>query len=221
MATVPPPALDALSLAAITRDLSAYAGHRMAGVRQPDPQTIVLGLRDGLRSQDLFCSIHPQAARIHLGAPHVAGERLGSFGLLLRSRLIDARLAGIRQPPFERILCLEIDTLDGPHTLVAEIMGRYSNLILVRGSVRDQDLGESGAAGPVVGALKVVTEQMSPRRPITPGRPYRLPPADRPRADAIDAAALMPLLAGERPVWRALAQGVLGLGPVFWSLIHI
>lgn len=204
MATVPPPALDALSLAAIAPDLNAYAGHRLAGVRQPDPQTIVLGLRDGRRTQDVFCSIHPQAARVHLGAPRIAGERLGSFGLLLRSRLIDARLTRVAQPPFERILYLELDTLDGPHTLVAEIMGRYSNLILVRGA---------GASGVVVGALKIVTEQMS-RRSVTPGRPYRLPPADRPHPDAIETETLAPLLTGERPVWRALAQGVLGLGPV-------
>jgi predicted ribosome quality control (RQC) complex YloA/Tae2 family protein len=204
LATVPPPALDALSLAAIAADLNAYAGHRLAGVRQPDPQTIVLGLRDGRRTEDVFCSIHPQAARLHLGAPRIAGERLGSFGLLLRSRLIDAHLTRAAQPPFERILYLELDTLDGAHTLVAELMGRYSNLILVRGA---------GASGVVVGALKVVTEQMS-RRSVTPGRPYRLPPADRPHPDAIEPETLAPLLTGERPVWRALAQGVLGLGPV-------
>lgn len=184
-------------------DLRAHAGQRLVGVRQPDQQTIVLGLRDGRRTEDLLCSIHPQTARLHLGAPHVAGERLGSFGLLLRSRLVDARLAGVDQPPFERILFLELDTLDGRQTLVAEIMGRYSNLVLVRG----------GAPGVVVGALKVVTEQMS-RRTVEPGRPYRLPPADRPHPDTIDAAAVAALLTGDRPAWRVLAQGVLGLGPV-------
>ena len=204
MVTIPPPALDALSLAAILPDLNAYAGHRFAGVRQPDPQTVVLGLRDGRRTEEILCSIHPTAARIHLGAPHIAGERLGTFGLLLRSRLIDARLTGARQPPFERIVYLELDTLDGPHTLVAELMGRHSNLILVRGA---------GAAGTVIGALKIVTERMS-HRTIGPGRPYRLPPADRPPPDTIDAASLAPLLSGERPLWRALAQGILGLGPV-------
>ncbi|HEV2439770.1 MAG TPA: NFACT RNA binding domain-containing protein [bacterium] len=198
------PALDALSLAAIAVDLSAHAGHRLTGVRQPDSQTIVLGLRDGRRTHEIFCSIHPQTARIHLGAPHAAGERLGSFGLLLRSRLIDARLARVDQPPFERILYLELDTLDGPHTLVAELMGRYSNFILVQGA---------GASGIVVGALKVVTEQMS-RRTVTPGRPYRLPPAGRPHPDTIDNATVAALLVDERPVWRALAQGVLGLGPM-------
>lgn len=204
MATAPSPALDALSLAAIAQDLKAQAGRRLGGVRQPDPQTIVMALRDGRRSDEVFCSIHPRAARIHLGAPRIPGERLGSFGLLLRSRLVDARLTGVEQPPFERVLFLELDTLDGPHTLVAEIMGRYSNLVLVRGT---------GASDVVVGALKIVTAEMS-RRSVTPGGRYRLPPADRPRPDAIDAAALAPMLTGDRPVWRALAQGVMGLGPV-------
>lgn len=204
VATIPLPALDALSLAAILQDLNAYSGRTLAGVRQADAQTIVLGLRDGRRTQEILCSIHAQAARIHVGAAHAAGERLGAFGLLLRSRFIDARLTRAVQPPFERIVYLEVDTLDGPHTLVAELMGRYSNLILVRGA---------GASGAVVGALKIVTEQMS-HRTVGPGRPYRLPPADRPHPDAIDEAALAPLLAGDRPLWRVLAQGVLGLGPV-------
>jgi len=204
VARVPPPALDALSLAGIARDLERHAGDRMAGVRQPDSQTLVLGLRSGRRTQDIFCSIHPHAARIHLGAPRVPGERLGSFGLLLRSRLIDGRLVRVDQPPFERILALELETLDGPHTLVAEIMGRHSNLILVR----------DGPTRLVVGAMKVVTEQMSPRRPVTPGKPYHSPPAGRPRADVVDAAAIAALLAGTGPVWRALARGILGLGPV-------
>jgi predicted ribosome quality control (RQC) complex YloA/Tae2 family protein len=205
VARVPPAALDALSLAAIARDLNAHAGARLAGVRQPDSQTVVLGLRDGRRSDDIYCSIHAHAARIHLGAPRLPGERLGSFGLLLRGRLVDGRLVRVDQPPLERILMLELETLDGPHTLVAEIMGRHSNLILVRGG---------DASGVIAGALKVVTEQMSPRRPVTPGRPYHAPPADRPRADAIDAPAIAALLAGPTAVWRALAQGVLGLGPV-------
>jgi predicted ribosome quality control (RQC) complex YloA/Tae2 family protein len=208
VAATPPAAFDALCLAAVARDLRAGIGHRLTGVRQPDPYTMVLALRPHGRStprvREIFCSIHPQAARIHLGGPRVPGERLGSFGLLLRSRFVDARLTGVTQPPFERILFLELDTLDGPHTLAAEIMGRYSNLILVRGS---------GASGSIAGALKLVTEEMS-RRVVGPGRPYRLPPADRPRPDAVDAAALAPVLTGDRPLWRVLAQSILGLGPV-------
>ena len=216
MASVPPPAdprpattnlkpaLDALCLAAVVQDLNGQAGRRLGGVRQPDPQTVVLALRDGRRTDEIFCSIHPQVARIHLGAPRDPGERLGSFGLLLRSRLIDARLVRARQPAFERIVFLEIETLDGPHTLVAEIMGRYSNLVLVRGA---------GASGVVAGSLKIVTAEMS-RRPVTPGGQYRLPPAGRPHLDAIDPASLERLLTGDRPVWQALGQGVQGLGPV-------
>lgn len=211
MPMFPPPAFDALSLAAIARDLGAHTGDRLAGVRQPDPQTIVLGLRSGPRTVGLYCSIHPQAARIHLGGGPPAGERLGPFGLMLRSRLIDARIARVDQPALERILFLEIETLDGPHTLVAEIMGRHSNLLLARGPAAAV---ETSGDATVVGALKIVTEQMSPRRPVLPGKPYRLPPSDRPRADAVDQGALAGILAGDRPVWRALAQGVQGLGPV-------
>lgn len=214
------PALDALCLAAVAQDLNAHAGRRLGGVRQPDPQTIVLALRDGRRTDEIFCSIHPQAARIHLGAPRNPGERLGSFGLLLRSRLTDARLIRAGQPAFERVVYLELETLDGPHALVAEIMGRYSNLVLVRGAGSDfMVAGEpgrsrsAGTSGVIAGSLKIVTAEMS-RRPVTPGGQYRLPPGGRPYPDVIDAASLARLLTGGRPVWQALAQDVQGLGPV-------
>ncbi|HKX19621.1 MAG TPA: NFACT RNA binding domain-containing protein [bacterium] len=232
MASVPPPAdprpattklkpaLDALCLAAVVQDLNAQAGRRLGGVRQPDPQTVVLALRDGPRTDEIFCSIHPQAARIHLGAPRDPGQRLGSFGLLLRSRLIDARLVRAKQPAFERIVFLEMETLDGPHTLVAEIMGRYSNLVLVRGAGSEfmAPGGPGGSRSPgtpavIAGSLKIVTAEMS-RRPVTPGGQYRLPPADRPHLETIDAASLERLLTGDRPLWQTLGQGVQGLGPV-------
>jgi predicted ribosome quality control (RQC) complex YloA/Tae2 family protein len=198
---VPPPSFDAVTLAAVAREVRAHVGARFAGVRQPGPDAIVLGLRDGRRTSHLFCSIHPRAARVHLASRPEATERLAPFGLLLRSRLAEARLAAVEQPPFDRVLRLRFDALEGALTLSAEVMGRHSNLVLADARV-------------VLGALKVVNEQRSPRRPVLPGRPYLPPPADRPRPDAVDAAALDALLAGERPLEERLSRGLLGVSPL-------
>ncbi|HLJ59314.1 MAG TPA: NFACT RNA binding domain-containing protein [bacterium] len=201
MPEIVPPSLDGLVLAAVARDVRAHLGARFAGVRQLGPEAIVLNLRSPHGVAHLLISIHARTARVHLAAHAEATERLAPFGQLLRSRLIESRLADVEQPPFDRVLRLRFDALEGPLTLIAEIMGRYSNAILADSRV-------------VLGALKVVTPQMSPRRPVLPGRPYTPPPADRPGPDGIDETALRALCEGPRPIWQQLLGAVLGLGPV-------
>ncbi len=196
-----PPYFDSLTLAAVTAEIRASVGARFAGVRQPSRDAIVLSLRDPDAIRHLLFSIHPHTSRVHFAPRPETTERLASFGQLLRSRLIEASLAGVEQPPFDRILRLRFDALEGPLVLIAEIMGRYSNLILTDGRV-------------VVGALKVVTAQMSPRRPVLPGRPYVSPPADRPRPDTLDEAGLRALLEGDRRLAERLSGSLLGLSPL-------
>jgi predicted ribosome quality control (RQC) complex YloA/Tae2 family protein len=201
MPELPPPSVDALTLAAIAQEVGTHTGARFAGVRQVAPDALALGLRGAGGTHHLFFSIHPRTARVHFAPRPQATERLGPFGSLLRSRLGEARLTGVEQPPFDRVLRLRFDALEGPLTLIAEIMGRHSNLILADARV-------------VLGALKVVTARMSPRRPVLPGRPYAAPPAERPRPDALDEAAVRALLHGDRPLARVLSEDVLGLGPL-------
>ncbi len=196
-----PPSIDGLVLAAVAREVQAHVEARFAGVQQPDPQAIVIALRGPRGFAHLYASIHPQTARIHLAPRPRTAEPLAPFGQLLRSRLTHARLAAVGQPLFNRLLELRFDALEGPLTLIAEIMGRHSNVVLTDGRI-------------VLGALKVVTPQMSPRRPVLPGRPYAPPPADRPGPDGLDAAAWQAVCDGPRPIWQQLASAVLGLGPV-------
>jgi predicted ribosome quality control (RQC) complex YloA/Tae2 family protein len=200
--TVPDAAalFDSLVIAAIAGEIRAEAGARFAGVRQPAPDTIVLSLTRARTIRHLLCCIHPRMARIHFAARPEATERLAPFGTLLRSRLVDARLADVQQPPFNRVLRLRFDALTGPLWLIGEVMGRHSNLVLSDGRV-------------VLGALKVVTTAMSPRRPVLPGRPYRPAPADRPTPEALDPAGLRDLLHGSLPLVRRLSQSILGLSP--------
>ena len=159
-----------------------------------------MSLRAGGAARHLVCSIHPRLARIHFTRPPEQTERLTPFGLLLRSRLAEARLDGVEQPLFERIIRLRLSALEGPVWLIAEIMGRHSNLILADDRV-------------VIGALKVVTTRMSRRRPVLPGRPYTPPPADRPTPDALTPALIAAMLEGDLPLARRISQGVLGVSP--------
>lgn len=191
---------DSLTLAAVALEVRALVGARFVGVRQPDLETIVLSCGAERTTRHLLCCIHPARARVHLASRPESTERLRPFGALLRSRLVDARLAAVEQPPFNRLLRLGFDALEGRLWFVAEIMGRHSNLILT---------GERT----VVGALKTVTPQMSPRRPVLPGRPYLPLPADRPTPTELDADGLQRILQGSAPLERRLSQGLLGVSP--------
>lgn len=191
---------DSVVLAAVARDVANWVGSRVVRVAQPTPDEIALDVRGPSGAATLLCSIDPRWARIHLASRAPSGEP-SPFGQLLRSRLESAVLTGLRQPTFERILICGFQTDVGPAELVAEIMGRYSNLILVED-------------GTIAGSLKSVPRTKSSVREVVPGRPYVVPPADRPSPASLTAQALSAALASsEKPLAATLVASVLGISP--------
>src|SRR5699024_11841732 len=87
--------------------------------------------------------------------------------------------------------------------LAAELMGRYSNLVLV------QD-------GRIIDALKRVDFEDSEVRQLLPGLPYTLPPKPaRPDFLAVSSAALVAAACEkDLPVAAALGKVVAGVGPI-------
>jgi predicted ribosome quality control (RQC) complex YloA/Tae2 family protein len=92
------------------------------------------------------------------------------FCMLLRKHLTGACLADISQEGFERVVRLTFDTRDEmgfecKKYLIAEIMGKYSNLIFADEKMK------------VISALKTVDFTTSSLRQVLPGMTYELPPA--------------------------------------------
>lgn len=191
---------DSIVLAAVAVDLERLAGASVQRVGQAGEQEIVIDLRGPGGQASVLCSIHPRWARVHL-APRSEGIDLSPFGQMLRSRLSHARLHGVEQPPFERTLTLRFETDTGSADLIAEIMGRHSNLILV------QD-------GLIAGALKLVPRAKSSVREVLPGLPYAAPPHPRPTPMELTRQGLDELLAASaEPLGRTLGTRILGLSP--------
>ena len=191
---------DSVVLAAVARDVTALVGSRVVRVTQPAPEEVALAVRGPSGTATILSSIDPRWARIHLASPSASGEP-SAFAQQLRSRLESATLAGVRQPPFERILTLTFETDRGRADLVAEIMGRHSNLILVEDGI-------------ITGSLKSVPRAKSSVREVLPGRPYVVPPADRPAPAILGAQALAALLSSsDEPLAASLVASVLGLSP--------
>src|SRR5512134_77281 len=195
-----PTAFDSVVLTAVLRDLRASLGARVRAVHQPSPTEIALELRRTVLER-LLISVDARWARLHL-APSVAPGDPGPFAQMLRARLTGARLEAVVQPPFERTVTLRFEADTGPCDLVAEIMGRHSNLILVRD-------------GTIAGALKLVTGAQSSVRAILPGRRYTAAPQDRRPPGEWSPDALAAFLSGsDAPIAQALIGAVLGLSPV-------
>ncbi|WJI25078.1 NFACT family protein [Thermosynechococcus sp. B0] len=160
--------VDLTTLRAVCADLQHWLPARLETVYQRDRHTIALALRT-LKKQDwLTLSWHPQAARIAFEPPPPRQPDTFTFSQQLHAQL--NRLALVRVGlvnPWERVVVLEFAPRPQEATqwrLYAEIMGKYSNVILVN------------AAGEIVTAAHQVNAQQSRLRPILTGQPYVPPP---------------------------------------------
>lgn len=165
-------ALDGAFLKHVSRELEQAAlGARVEKIYQPNREEMVFLLRTRTEQFKLLISARANSARIHFTTSVPENPKQPPMlCMLLRKRLSGARLVQIRQPQLERLLCLDFDAINELGdmvrlTVVSEIMGRYSNIILV-----DEN-------GKIVDALKRVDAEMTSERLVLPGMPYELPPA--------------------------------------------
>jgi len=192
---------DALALHAIADELrTTVLDGRVQKAFLVDEHSLALELYAHRQRRWLLASAHPEAARAHLVAePQARGtERVTPFLLLLRKHVRDARLVAVEQPPLERVLELRFAHLDerGARreiTLVLELMGRRSNMVLVH-----ED-------GTVLDALKRVSRQANPVRPIVPHGRYEPPP----RPDRLDPRRATSYFALEERVAQGAAERTL------------
>jgi len=163
---------DGIVLAAVHNEISENLRYsRIQGVYQPEPDELLLRCRRPGQSLHLLLSASPRYARVHLTqVPRHNPESPPSFCMLLRKYLHGGRIVDLCQPGFERIYRLTVEAFDErgrrrDHVLIAETMGRHSNIILV-----DKNSNK------ILGAMHHVTEEISRYRQVLPGLPYKNPP---------------------------------------------
>ena len=161
--------VDFTTLIAISSDLRCnWLPARLEKVFQRDRHTLSLGLRTFQGRGWLTLCWHPQAAHLCLGTPPPKGQDTFTFSDQLRHQLNGLALVGIESiAPWERAVDLQFSQRPGDPIrwhLIAEIMGKYSNVILVN------------QQNAIVTAAHQVSEQKSSVRPILTGQPYQSPP---------------------------------------------
>lgn len=206
-------ALDGAFLRHLKKEITDRAlGARVDKIYQPNKEELVFLLRTRQDAFKLLLSARANSPRIHFTQYAPENPKTPPMlCMLLRKRLSGAKLVDIRQPGLERLLYLDFDATNelGDKvrlSLVVEIMGKYSNIILVDGE------------GRIVDALKRVDEEMSSQRLVLPGLLYELPPAqNKPCMLEWEPARIVEAIAGQSKN-QSLNKGILnalqGVSPV-------
>ena len=203
--------MDSITLTAITRELTeTLVGGRVQAVVQPDDHSLAMEVFGRGQRHWLLLDASKLFARVHLLSEKARrGREIDSpFMLHARKYLRGARLDGLDQPAWERILRFRfIHPEEGSSTLVAEIMGRWSNLLLLdeQGDIRD--------------SLQRFGANENRYRTVLPGKPYFSPPPQRNKQpiDLVTLAAIERLLnqtPAKEPLWRVLLRDVTGVSPL-------
>ena len=165
-------AYDAGMLRAVIGEINRAAGDgaKLEKIYQPARDEVTLTLRLGKSVRRLVINAGTSSPRIALS--DLSRENpvaAPMFCMLLRKHLAGARLLRCEQIGFERAARLVIAGYDEmgyatEKVLVAEVMGKYSNLMLLDAEER------------IVAVLRPVDFTTSRLRQVLPGMKYELPP---------------------------------------------
>ncbi len=164
---------DGLFMYAVCQELNEKLQQgRIEKIYQPGREELVLVVsRPGERYR-LLLHAGAENARVHLTEetrPNPTAPPV--FCMLLRKHLEGYKISGFRQRGLDRVLDIAVDCRDelgrpAVKSLVCEVMGRHSNIILVS---RPDNI--------ILDGIKRYTHAVSRHREVLPGQPYIPPPA--------------------------------------------
>ncbi len=204
---------DALFLSAVTKELSeTLIGCRVDKVQQPERDTLILHMRSPGNGQKLLISASTAHPRVHLTAASMENPaQPPMFCMLLRKHLTGGKLLSVTQPPMERLVnfcfeCIDEMGMQSEKHLIAELMGRSANLILL------------GSDGRIIDCLRRVDFEMSAQRQVLPGLYYHLPNAveklDPCKTDAAQISSLLLAQTAQKQFDRWLLDTFGGISPL-------
>lgn len=203
-------ALDYAFIKVLCRELNdRLALSRIDKIYMPSRDETVFTLRTQEKSEKLFISAKGGTSRLHITSEDFENPAVpANFCMLLRKYLGRGRIDSFKTVAGERVILLEFTAVAETGelmqlTLSCELMGRYSNMVLVRDGV-------------VIDALKRITPDRSELRLLMPGVDFTLPPPQNKlnielcSSDELAAAAL----AADGPLSEAILRSVSGISPV-------
>ena len=204
-------ALDGLVLASVVHQLNdTLIGGRIDKIYQIEKEDILLSIRNHTTTYKLLLTANSNYPRLHLSTlDKNPSQDPPMFCMLLRKHIGGGRILSIVQDSLERIVSFSIEAINELgdkeiKTLVIEIMGRHSNIILLK----ENDT--------IIDSIKHISLDKSSVREILPNRIYSAPPSQ----DKLDPLQMTKEAFTNRlctitlPLFKALYMNFSGLSPI-------
>ncbi len=163
-------AFDGITIANIKKELNdTIVGGRLYKIAQPETDELLLTFKTSNGQFRLIISANASLPLIYLTDENKPSPLTApNFCMLLRKHINNGRVISITQPGLERVLDIEIEHLDElgdlcRKHLIAEFMGKYSNIIFCDDNHT------------IIDSIKHVSAQVSSVREVLPNRPYFIP----------------------------------------------
>ncbi|MBS3814111.1 NFACT family protein [Candidatus Bipolaricaulota bacterium] len=200
-------ALDGITLHGIKREIQEkLTGGWVRKIYQPRSELVTVNVWNGDNFKLLIScgeDFRIQLTDLDFDNP----QEPPPFTMLLRKHLSGGKITRITQRGLDRVLRISVGVKDGEgdgendierKDLYVELMGRNSNLFLVR-------------EGKIIGTLK---EKQSWKRSVSRGDKYQFPPGqDKVNPFELRKEEFYEFLGPDGPVWRNLLNNIEGIGP--------
>jgi predicted ribosome quality control (RQC) complex YloA/Tae2 family protein len=164
-------ALDGIVIRAVVQELQAFVGGRIHKIHQPSEHDLLIQIRAQGQTHKLLLSANPTYPRVHLtDESFINPTDAPMFCMLMRKHCEGGLLESIEQDGLERIIRFQMKQRDelgdvSSKTIVVELMGRHSNIILL-----------DSTSNTILDGIHHVTPAISSYRIVMPGTAYTRPP---------------------------------------------
>lgn len=169
-------ALDGITLRSLVHEMkSKLVNGKIDKITQPEKDEIWLTIRNEKQNHKLLISANSSTPRIHFVNDAKKENPLTApmFLMLLRKHIGNGTIKSVEQRSTERIVEISIDAYDELRvlknkTLIIELMGKHSNIILIHSEDRK-----------IIDSIKRVSLNISSVREVLPGLTYQYPPGHK------------------------------------------
>lgn len=204
-------AFDGTIVHALLHELQhTVLGGRITKISQPEPEELLLTIKNEGRQHRLFLSANASLPLVYLTEHNkTAPLTAPNFCMLLRKHIGSGVIEEIEQPQFERILRFRIRHLDEMGDvcykyLIVELMGKHSNIIFCDDRLQ------------ILDSMKRISFQVSSVREVLPGKPYFIVRRDE-KQNPLTVARydfLNQCLAADQPLFQWLIGHFTGISPL-------
>lgn len=167
-------AFDGIVTQAITHELkNDLIGGKIDKIHQPDKNTILLGIYSNSIHYALNICIDAHNCRINLTTNSKENPLVApNFCMLIRKHLISGKISTIEMYGLERLVKINIETINEFNeieikSLIIELMGKHSNIILIN----DKNI--------IIDSLRHIWATDTIYRDILPSRTYSFPTSEK------------------------------------------